>query len=131
MQTFLPYRSFVLSAHCLDWQRLGCQRKESRQIYDTIFNGGRWSNHPAVKMWRGYELALLEYGNVIITEWINRGYNNNMEIITISSNIIYPPWLGNKEFHASHRAALLAKDYNWYSQFFWKETPIIDYVWPV
>jgi hypothetical protein len=41
-----------------------------------------------------------------------------------------PPWLGIEEFHSSHRAALLAKDYDWYSQWGWVEKPVIDYWWP-
>lgn len=32
MQTFLPYKSFVKSAACLDMRRLGKQRVEAKQI---------------------------------------------------------------------------------------------------
>ena len=41
----------------------------------------------------------------------------------------YPPWLGNEAFHSSHRANLLRKDYQYYSQFEWSENPENPYVW--
>ena len=132
MQTFLPYPSFIESAHCLDYRRLGKQRVEARQILNALKNGGAWQNHPAVKMWRGYETALIFYGNCMITEWIFRGYNNSMEIIDIGHDeIICPPFVGSKEFHASHRSNLLRKDYDYYSKFGWKEPSDLEYVWPV
>lgn len=46
MQTFLPYADFPGSAKVLDRKRFG-------------YSAG-WQNHPAVKMWRGYEYALCE-----------------------------------------------------------------------
>ena len=38
-----------------------------------------WINHPCSVMWKDYVPALKHYTNVFIQEWINRGYNNNME----------------------------------------------------
>ena len=59
MQTFLPYKSFRKTALCLDNKRLGKQRVETLQILRALtgyYNqSGAWLNHPAVKMWRGYE----------------------------------------------------------------------------
>ena len=83
MQTFLPYSDFVNISKVLDYKRLGKQRVEARQILNTILNGGGWSNHPAIKMWRGYENALILYSNIMIKEWILRGYRNTMEIINV------------------------------------------------
>ena len=34
-----------------------------------------------------------------------------------------------EEFYSSHRANLLRKDYEYYSQFKWKENPESPYVW--
>ena len=62
-------------------------------------------------MWKGFSSALTEYRNIIIKEWINRGYNNNMLILLVNDNIIYPHWLGNKNFHSSHKSNLLRKDF--------------------
>ena len=41
----------------------------------------------------------------------------------------FPHWLGKEEFHSSHRANLLRKDYEYYSKFGWKEDLGNPYVW--
>ena len=130
MQTFLPYSDFKKSAQVLDYRRLGKQRVEALQIYKalTVENYG-WSNHPIVKMWQGYENALLEYKNIMIQEWIDRGFNNTMGMETNIEPRIYPPWLGNEELHASHRSNLLKKDYDYYSRFNWEEETGREYIW--
>ncbi len=130
MQTFLPYSSFEQSAQVLDWRRLGKQRVEGMQIINAINNPTQkgWVNHPATVMWRPYVEALKLYTNTIIEEWIQRGYNNNMKLYKIE-NLTMPHWLGNKKFHSSHRANLLRKDYEYYSQFGWKENPESPYIW--
>ena len=130
MQTFLPYSNFQKTAEVLDWRRLGKQRVEGMQIIKTILTPEQkgWRNHPIVIMWTPYVTALMLYTNTIINEWIKRGYNNNMELYKISS-IIMPDWLGNEKFHSSHRANLLRKDYDYYSQFGWNEDPDSPYVW--
>jgi hypothetical protein len=130
MQTFLPYPSFEQSAKCLDYRRLGKQRVEARQLIAAIEGKTKgWRNHPAAIMWRDYKNALIEYSNIMITEWINRGYNNTMKIIEVE-NIIYPYWFGDNEFHASHRSNLLRKDKKWYCKFDWKENDDLPYIWP-
>ena len=130
MQTFLPYPDFKESAKVLDYRRLGKQRVEALQILKSIqLENYGWKNHPIVKMWKGYENALIEYKNVMIEEWVNRGYNNNMILETIDKSVTYPFWIGNDELHASHRSNLLGKDYEHYSQFNWNEEPGRDYIW--
>lgn len=130
MQTFLPYPEFDKSAAVLDRQRLGKQRVEAYQIIRAIAYGGGWSHHPIVKMWTGYVNALKLYSNAIVEEWVRRGYRNNLEIYNLTDcEIKYPWWLGIEEFHAAHRAALLAKDYGYYSKYGWKEKPQIQYIW--
>jgi len=148
MQTFLPYPSFAQSAVCLDPKRLNKQIVEVQQIYKalTIPNYG-WQNHPAVKMWRSHEYALLCYGFTCYLQWQrnnNRKTHKSGEYISVAierfwdDEIDYPFWLGNPEFHASHRSALLYKLPEHYSQFGWTETPAqpdekgrLSYVWPV
>lgn len=41
-----------------------------------------------------------------------------------------PPWLGDSDFHASHRSNLLRKDPEYYGEFNWTESPDLEYVWP-
>lgn len=130
MQTFLPYPDFKKTAKVLDYRRLGKQRVEAVQIQKALkVEDYGWKNHPIVKMWMGYENALMEYKNIMINEWISRGFNNNMGLDTNIGPSIYPKWLGNEELHASHRSNLLKKDYEYYSQFGWKEEPGMDYIW--
>ena len=131
MQTFLPYADFARSAACLDRQRLGKQRVECMQILQSLRIGGGWSNHPAVKMWCGYEKSLENYAAATVSEWVRRGYKNNMLFrIFGPGDYENPPWLGDEAFHAAHRAALLAKNPEWYGQWGWTEEPVINYIWP-
>jgi hypothetical protein len=140
MQTFLPFEDFALSAEVLDYKRLGKQRVETMQILQTLSGASKgWQNHPAVKMWRGHESVLLDYQFAIISEWINRGYKDNVcwdksVAAYVSMNVAHktsPDWLGNKAFHSSHRSNLLQKKPEWYSQFGWSELPGASYVWPI
>ena len=133
MQTFLPYPNFKKTFKCLDWRRLNKQRLEAKQIYNIISGitpDSRWRFHPCIHMWVGYENCLALYHNLCIKEWVKRGYNNNMEFLPVG-DIILPDWFGNRKFHSCHRSTLLFKNYEWYSQFGWKEEPKYEYVWPV
>ena len=133
MQTFLPYSDFEATAQCLDRARLGKQRVETLQLLKALTQGGGWRNHPAAKMWAGYEQALVLYGLCICAEWKARGYKDTCEGKILAyerGELILPPWLGDERFHASHRAALLCKDHAHYEQFGWAETPEISYIWP-
>ena len=132
MQTFIPYTDFDLCARALDYRRLGKQRVECKQILNAIERGsGGWANHPATRMWRGYEPALRQYMRAIILEWIARGYKNNMDIPE-PEDYELPPWWGREEIHASHRSALLEKDFEfYYDKWGWEDEPKIDYIWPV
>lgn len=139
MQTFLPYSDYELSAMCLDRQRLGKQRLETKGILNILegkakknkYGNVAWSNHPAVLMWKGYEEALRLYFNVIRREWISRGYVNTMRKEPFNQyKLIMPPWWGDERFHLSHQSNLLRKDFNHYSKFGWEVGPDLDYFWP-
>lgn len=147
MQTFLPLKSFAASACVLDYRRLGKQRIECKQLLSTLHHEitsdgslvvspsskAGWVNHPAAKMWCGYEQALALYYQNVVAEWIRRGYNNTMPLLNTESlgDPTYPPWFGDEAFHASHRSNLLRKDPDWYGQFGWTEPSDLPYVWPV
>jgi len=138
VQTFLPYADFAESARVLDRQRLGKQRVENLQIMKALVTGVGWVNHPATKMWRGSECALMEYQYAICDEWVSRGYKDTCAIkaqelhdSVCSGDYTNPPWLGSEAFHASHRSNLLRKDPAWYSRFGWTEPDNLEYVWPV
>jgi hypothetical protein len=160
MQTFLtiPSTDFSKTAKTLDNKRLNKQALEAWQILMTNLSmdpDGNyrqpkgWYNHPAVKMWRGYELNLYFYIEAMTDEWINRGYKTTIfdkASFTMeqaeSKGLIYssdiPYWMRNKilysEITSSHRTALLCKEYDWYSNFNWKEDfgsppESYEYVW--
>lgn len=145
MQTFLPYPDFSRSARVLDNKRLGKQRVEVLQILNVLLKpGGKsgWRNHPAVRMWRGYEHRLHTYGLAVCREWTGRGYKDTCyDKMTDmmyewghplpAPDKISPPWLGDESFHASHRSNLLRKDPVWYGRFGWTEPHDLPYVWPV
>lgn len=156
MQTFLPYHSFEDSARVLDKKRLGDQRVHVLQIVNALdaSQDKGWKNLPATQMWTGYPVALINYGMVICTEWISRGYRDTVydklyerflngrfthtlgpngyttDTWTDLSTAIMPPWLGREDIHASHRAVLLGKDPEWYGQFGWSEEPRAKVIWP-
>lgn len=137
MQTFLPYEDFRESLGCLDYRRLGKQRVETLQILNTLFGkSSGWRNHPAVKMWKGYEQALVKYGVLCCCIWMGKGYKDTtrekiLEYRDDSTIIVLPKWLGNKDFHASHRSNLLRKKPEFYKQYGWSESLDLPYVWPV
>ena len=138
MQTFLPYPDFQKSAACLDNKRLGKQRVECLQILKALSDPSYgWQNHPAVKMWRGSHGYLANYGYVICLEWRSRGFNDSLlpwfeaKFNPTWVGLARPSWFGNEAFHASHRSNLLRKDFAHYSQFGWRESSNLPYVWPV
>jgi hypothetical protein len=160
MQTFLPSKNFIETAEMLDNKRLHKQALEAWQILMVLTKldpegnyrePKGWVNHPAVKMWRGHEGLLYQYILMMVTEWKNRGYKSTIadkatDTMTRFINLIYdahnstPSWMINESeidrVTSTHRKALLAKDYAWYSQFHWPEdtgAPITEYeyYWPV
>lgn len=137
MQTFLPYPDFRRSARVLDRQRLGKQRLEAYNllaILRGVAPGPGWRSHPAVRMWRGHEAALADYGIAVCKEWRSRGYKDTMleriAALRGTGRAVKPRWFGDPAFHAAHRSNLLRKDPLWYGQFGWAEGPDLPYVWP-
>lgn len=147
MNTFLPLPSFRASAAVLDNKRTGKQRLECKQILLCLgvtvgeHKPGKrgWRNHPAVRMWAGYELQLSAYAILICRAWRARGFKDTLlvqfmgvyhELRKKAVSNPYPAWFGCPEFHASHRSNLLRKDPVYYSQFGWLEPNDLPYVWP-
>lgn len=133
MQTFLPFSDFKKSAECLDNKRLAKQRVEAMQILKALLVGSGWRNHPAVKMWKGYEKALAIYGISICDEWIGRGYKDTckskiLSMIKDINNPIMPFWLGNEKFHLSHQSNLKRKKPDYYK---FDIPDNLEYFWPV
>lgn len=131
MQTFLPYPDFKKSSKVLDNKRLGRQRAEVLTILR-----GKWANHPASKMWRGYEYQLAEYGLAVCREWKKRGYIDNTEKKIRSEQKKHrdkglPEWFGNRKFHRAHKSNLLRKNPLHYKDIFKNIPDNLPYIWPV
>lgn len=141
MQTFLPDPNYATSAQMLDNRRLGKQRVECKQILLAMTKtSGGWVNHPATKMWRGHEVELCHYAAAMCEEWKRRGFKDSLldyfrgisHGLESDGRTTNPPsWLGEEDFHASHRSNLLRKAPDWYAQFGWTEPNDLPYVWPV
>jgi hypothetical protein len=147
MQTFVPFDNFKDSAAVLDNKRLNKQLLEGRQIYKILASGqtsGAWVNHPAVKMWRGYDNALFDYLRVIKDECLYRNIQTqkNWNALTEmyewnwnrGNSIVMPPWWGDSKVHQSHRNNLYRKDPEHYREFlndkFVACCEKCNYVWP-
>lgn len=152
MQTFLTDRSFSATASILDNKRLNKQVVEAMQIlnankayerhrtlhgmYDMTFRIG-WVNHPATKMWRGYNHLLCIYALAMIRESSKRGINNSSMLPVFDeelsrSEFLIPPWMTDERLDkvlTSHRASLYRKDPVHYAQF--ADAPDVPYFWPV
>ena len=145
MQTFLPYPSFLASAHVLDRQRLGKQRVETLQILRALeLPDYGWQNHPVVRMWRGRTPALVRYGLDCVRAWTARGHGDStaeqiaefapwvgeLSQDDLRRDSLLPGWLGDERLHRSHRSQLITKAPEFYRPLF-PETPEgLDYFWP-
>jgi hypothetical protein len=141
MQTFITDFSMTQSAKNLDNERLGMQRVEALQIFSCLLiKETRWKNHPAVKMWKGFEGFLLKiYLPAILIEWkIERGFNSEkilskwkslfVRFYTLPEN--NPDWL-TKEFIEAHRSNLIRKKPSHYRPLFPDTVEGLEYIWPV
>jgi hypothetical protein len=149
VQTFLPYPGFTDCAGVLDQRRLGKQRVEALQVLRglTVPDYG-WRHHPAVKMWAGYEEALVRYGLEIVRVWRAAG-NADTCATSMKGDLAkrcgvrqvrdqdglgrtsdLPPWLGDPAVHRSHQSALVRKDPKVYGPIFAGVPDDLPYVWP-
>ncbi|MFH9614725.1 MSMEG_6728 family protein [Streptomyces pratensis] len=149
MQTFLPYADFRRSALTLDPRRLGKQRVEAIQVLRGLtVPGYGWRHHPAVRMWAGYEEALVRYGLDVCAVWTAGGRADTCAA-TLREDLAaslrhtevrsdaelaaageLPPWLGEEALHRSHRSALVRKDPAHYRPLFPGVPDDLPYVWP-
>ena len=143
VNTFLPFADFKQSAQCLDWQRLGKQRVEAKQIIAILESNDMdaaaklpFGHHPAVKMWIGHVAALKLYFNECVKEWIRRGYKNNLPLYDDSEVKVSMPWfIGWPPFHLSHQASLFRKKTDFYCSSFsalqkYEQLHSLGYLWP-
>jgi len=136
MQTFLPDQSYFVSARILDRQRLGKQRVEAYQILRALRGESKgWVNHPATRMWRGYERNLILYTEVMCDEWTSRGYKDSIKdkvgvMLPDYPDYVSPPWL-TYDLIRTHQSNLVRKDPTYYQPMFPGVPDNLAYLWPV
>src|SRR5215213_3292474 len=99
-------------------------------------------------MWEGYARGVAAYGLTVCSAWTGRGRPDTCAA-TIGADLAraglppplpqaelaalgeLPPWLGDERVHASHRAALVRKDPEFYGPVFPDADPSVPYFWPV
>lgn len=144
MQTFMPLSNYADSAKVLDTKRLGKQRVETYQIIKALTGHydktGAWVNHPATRMWRGYQYELALYGLTISIEFLERGYNGS-NMTDIFSHYLaefdsqrttaYPWWVSHTDFLVSHQSNLIRKLPDFYAPQFPDVPNNVPYLWPL
>lgn len=125
MQTFVPIADVTASIDALDKRRCWKQCVEALALLR-----GACPNHPASRMWRGFEAALaLYYSTCLDVCVVKHRIRTKLSRVEVSEAVVMPPWWGGP-IHANHRARLLAKDFAFYSQYGWQEQPEIFNLWP-
>ena len=145
MNTFITDFDMAQNARNLDDKRLGKQRVEALQIAECLLiKKSRWKNHPAVRMWRGYERYLIDpYLLFILNEWEHRRFKNwrcyekylhfkyiILDGMTFPHYVKRPPWI-TEEFIESHRSNLIRKKPEHYRPLFPHTKEGLEYIWPV
>lgn len=139
MQTFMPYADYKKSLDCLDNKRLGKQRVEAYQILRALIGeSSGWRNHPATRMWSGYEYSLATYGVIACHLWRERGFKDSLlpkfkqYVIDLKSCgcLDKPYWIGDMRVHRSHRSNLMRKDAKFYRKYFRTVRNDLPYYWP-
>jgi hypothetical protein len=147
MQTYLPQIGYASSMRRLHDYML------ERQIVHTIkilkiLEGEQspWSRHPAVRMWRGYERSLCQYGNLACLEWrIGRRRQSHLDILecgvffTDLDNELRdagiparrPPWVGDTDICRSHRSNLIRKYPDQYAAQYPNTPELMPFLWPL
>ena len=165
MQTFLPYTDFQKCAAVIDKKRSWKQVVECKQILCALNYSGApddWKaslswikrpylNHPAVKMWKGFEDLLALYYNTFlkhakevlhintelkplqnkpITEYEKLLARKDLSAATAPGK--FPFWFFNEDFHQAYRSRLIAKDPGYYRDTFPGDEGFNEgkYLWP-
>lgn len=153
IQTYLPLPSFrdsiktltdddlrIQCAHVLEiMERFHCieDSKLPKWYVPQIPEGNE--DAPILRMWRGYELQLCEYGLEACEEFQVRTsepglYKKLVDHLEWAageeSDFNKPNWFGEVEFHISHQAALVRHNQKHYGRLF-RVDPAQPLEWPV
>jgi hypothetical protein len=142
MYTLLPIPDYSETAVTLDRDTLRNQRMAVLKILNCLHEIDGFeelAENPAVKMWRGYEPQLCEFGITLCDEWIKRGnlcdvkpeIETHLDWATAGSFVMTKPdWFGDTDLHLSHQSLLLRLDATYYRGFFPATSDELEIVWP-
>lgn len=151
MITYVTHRGYGATAAALDDRKLGRQRVEAQEIFNTLTLGEELPKDPVYRMWEGYEFALGIYCMMLCMEFtMHRGIADKifwevaaalkeMKRSDASFSMEHPPWHDDKDVMRSHRSNLLrlqnegdAVAGHDYLKHFGKATPKnMPYLWPI
>lgn len=142
MNTFVTHYDHRVTFARMDSRRLGKQRVECLQIIRYAIGADpdfAWASHPAVRMWARHTHELLRYAIEASTEWISRGYADNLRqrfhqilhwySVQATTDRRGPEWLADPRQHVAHCSNLVRKDPKYYARF-WPQIPAdFPYIW--
>ena len=147
--TYLPYPCYARTSECLHNEELWHTRVAALTILEVLLElpttfptpKAGLQEHPCVRMWRGYEHALVNYAFICNLEWKLRGHEETLtdKIATLQKCIPtkyeVPWWKFIDSITHSHRKALLRNRRSHYRLYFTedKESKIASGIlfWPV
>lgn len=117
MMIWLPHSDFVESAKSMDLKTLTIQRFEVWRLWHAYKTGGPVEilNSPIGRMWDGYHVWLVAYGNALVNEWVDRlqqrteftkYFRDAADTVQIE-DVKTPGWLGSELLHSSHRSNMI------------------------
>lgn len=123
MRVFLPYQDYARSAKCLTDDHLKEMRNSCRNLIQVLTVPNSYSGDMThVAIWAPCMNGLLWLTDATLYERRRRGHDER----GVTPWMLYrrdqthrPYWLGNAEFHATHRAYLLEKAPAHYGRMGW------------
>lgn len=142
LQTFLTHLGYNKSLQILDDLRLNKQRMEAKQILMILSGESEgYLHHPAVTQWRGFEIALANYGAAACYQWrivrknscsLYPWFSARAKLLQDQGySIDLPMWLKDLDYLRSHRSNLVRKSHPYYGKLFPGMADNWPYLWPM
>ena len=108
MIIYLPYKNLTYCVKVLPDDLLKSQVSNTKMILSVLKDKNNpLYSEPGILMWANYRNFLKKYQNTLILEMQSRKLVHNYKITELKGKARVPSFLGKKEFHDSHKAALL------------------------
>ena len=89
-----------------------------------------YKNHPVISLWKNYVEELKLYFNIIVKEWVKRGYKNSYDYEKVRyDKLQIPHFLQNETFILYMRRNMMRKLPAHYKKFFGDIKPFNGYYW--